>query len=167
MNWISQGTKAITNIDTYVYSSIQGTLESIHDLLLKGRINDSYALLRKYYDSSIINVYSNLYLSDHVSIDNFIVSQIDNWRKGTETLPEFRIMSKYILFICKNCNKAAISELWPSTKDISKKKLLCRNCFKNTIYKATKIIKVYDLPIDARNHMVQINEPTITKKEEK
>jgi len=96
MNWISQGTKAITNIDTYVYSSIQGTLESIHDLLLKGRINDSYALLRKYYDSSIINVYSNLYLSDHVSIDNFIVSQIDNWRKGTETLPEFRIMSKYI-----------------------------------------------------------------------
>jgi hypothetical protein len=96
MNWISQGTKAITNIDTYVYSSIQGTLESIHDILLKGRINDSYALLRKYYDSTIINVYSNLYLSDHFSIDNFIVAQIDNWRKGTETLPDFRIMSKYI-----------------------------------------------------------------------
>lgn len=96
MSWVSQGTKAITNIDTYVYSSIQGTLESIHDILLKGRINDSYALLRKYYDSTIINVYSNLYLADHFSIDNFIVSQIDNWRKGTDTIPEYRVMSKYI-----------------------------------------------------------------------
>lgn len=98
MSWISQGTKAITNIDTYVYSSIQGTLESIKDILLKGRINDSYALLRKYYDSTIINVYSNLYLDDHFSIDNFIVTQIDNWRKGTDTIPKYRVMSKYIKY---------------------------------------------------------------------
>lgn len=42
MNFISQGTNSIINIDTYVFSSIQGTLESIHDILLKGRINDSY-----------------------------------------------------------------------------------------------------------------------------
>ena len=96
MSWFTQGTKAIGNIDTYVYSSMQGTLESIKDILFKGRINDSYALLRKYYDSTIINVYSNLYISDHFSIDNFIVQQIDNWRKGTEKLPEYRVMSKYI-----------------------------------------------------------------------
>lgn len=96
MNWIRQGTKAVMNLDTYVYSSMQGTLESIKDILIKGRINDAYALLRKYYDSTIINVYSNLYLEDHFSIDNFIVQQIDNWRKGTEKLPEYRIMSKYI-----------------------------------------------------------------------
>jgi hypothetical protein len=96
MNWISQGTKTIRNIDTYVYSSIQGTLESIHDILIKGRINDSYALLRKYYDSTIINVYSNLYLSDHFNMDNFIVTQIDNWGNGTKKLPAYGIMSKYI-----------------------------------------------------------------------
>jgi hypothetical protein len=80
----------------YVYSSMQGTLESIHDILLKGRINDSYSLLRKFYDSTIINVYSNLYLEDHFSLDNFFVTQIDNWRKGTDKLPEYRIMSQYI-----------------------------------------------------------------------
>lgn len=96
MSWISAGTKAITNIDTYVYSSMQGTLESINHILLKGRINDSYALLRKYYDSTTINVYSNLYLVDHFSIDNFVVTQIDNWLKGTDKMPEYRIMSKYI-----------------------------------------------------------------------
>ena len=96
MNWHSQGTNAIINIDTYMYSSIQGTIESIKEILSNGRINDSYALLRKFYDSTIINVYSNSYLNDHVNIDGFIVAKIDNWIKGTEKIPEYRVMSQYI-----------------------------------------------------------------------
>ena len=95
-NFLKMGTNAIYNIDSYVYSSIQGTLESIRKILKNGRINDAYALLRKYYDSVIINVYSNLYLQDNFSIDNFVIEKIDNWLKGREQLPEFRIMSGYI-----------------------------------------------------------------------
>jgi len=75
---------------------MQGTLESIKDILIKGRINDSYALLRKYYDSTIINVYSNLYLNDNFSLENFVVEKIDYWIKGKEKLPEYRVMSQYI-----------------------------------------------------------------------
>ena len=56
-SFCSMGTEA-HNIDTYVYSSIKGTLESVSTVLTNGRINDAYALLRKYYDSAIINVYS-------------------------------------------------------------------------------------------------------------
>lgn len=97
MGWITQGTThLVINIDTYVFSSIQGTLESIKDILIKGRINDSYALLRKYYDSVIINVYSNLYLEDNFSIENFVVKKIDNWLYGKDQLPEYRVMSDYI-----------------------------------------------------------------------
>jgi hypothetical protein len=92
----SMGTKAICNIDTYVYSSMQGTVESIRVILLSGRINDGYALLRKYYDSAVINVYSNLYLHDHFSIENFVVEKINGWLQGKETLPEYRVMSQYI-----------------------------------------------------------------------
>lgn len=92
----STGTNAIYNIDSYVFSSIRGTLESMLVILRYGRINDAYALLRKYYDSAIINVYSNLYLEDHVSIENFIVDKIDNWLKGKDQLPEYRVMSNYI-----------------------------------------------------------------------
>lgn len=92
----SMGIKAVVNIDSYVYSSIQGTLESIRNILKAGRINDAYALLRKYYDSAIINVYASLYLQDHVSIENFIVEKIDNWVKGKDRLPEYRVMSSYI-----------------------------------------------------------------------
>lgn len=96
MSWASQGTKAFLNLDTYAYSSIKGTIESIRDILRKGRINDAYALLRKFFDSTMINVYTNLFLEDHFSIENFIVNQIENWRKGTETIPEYRVISKYI-----------------------------------------------------------------------
>ena len=53
MGWVTQGTTSIINIDTYVYSSIQGTLESIKDILIKGRINDVHALLREYQHSTI------------------------------------------------------------------------------------------------------------------
>ena len=43
--FVSMGTGAICNIDTYVYSSMQGTVESIKVILLAGRINDAYPLL--------------------------------------------------------------------------------------------------------------------------
>ena len=96
MHFISQGTKSLINIDTYVYSSIQGTLESIKDILIQGRINDSYALLRKYYDVVIINIYSDLYLDDHFNLENFVVDQINNWLQGKKKLPKYRVMSNYI-----------------------------------------------------------------------
>ena len=97
MGWVTQGTAgSVLNIDTYVYSSMQGTLDSIKDILIKGRINDSYALLRKYHDSVIINIYSNLYLDDNFSVENFVVEKINNWLHGKEQLPEYRIMSDYI-----------------------------------------------------------------------
>lgn len=93
---ISMGTGTIGNIDTYLFSSMQGTMESIKTILLAGRINDAYALLRKYHDSTIINVYSNLYLQDHFSLENFVVEKIRHWVDGKEKIPEFRLMSQYI-----------------------------------------------------------------------
>ena len=94
--FVTMGIKAICNIDSYVFSSMQGTLTSIRTILRDGKINDAYALLRKYYDSAIITIYSNLYLEEHFSIENFVVQQIDNWLNGRERLPEYRVMSEYI-----------------------------------------------------------------------
>ena len=97
MGWVTMGTMgSVFNIDTYVYSSIQGTLESIKDVLIRGRVNDAYALLRKYHDSTIINIYTNLYLNDNFSIENFVGDKINDWLHGKEQLPEYRIMSDYI-----------------------------------------------------------------------
>lgn len=96
MNFMSIGTKGIFNLDTYAYSSIKGTIESIYDILKKGRINDSYALLRKYYDSTIINIYTNLYLQENIDYEKLYVTEIENWRSGTKRIPEYRIISQYI-----------------------------------------------------------------------
>ncbi len=65
MGFITLGTRSIMNIDSYVYSSTQGTLESIKLVLEKGRIGDAFALLRKYHDSVTLNLYTNLYLEEN------------------------------------------------------------------------------------------------------
>ncbi|MBM4104621.1 MAG: hypothetical protein FJ263_11370 [Planctomycetes bacterium] len=93
---VTPGTTARCNLDSYIFSSIQGTLESIKLILQNGRINDSYALTRKYHDSVVINIYANLYLQDNFSIDNFIVQKINNWLHGKEKLPRYEGMMKYI-----------------------------------------------------------------------
>jgi hypothetical protein len=92
----TRGTMAICSIDTYVYSSMQGTLESISMVLKAGRINDAYALLRKFHDSVVINTYTALYLRNNFSLENFVVEKINHWLRGRETLPEYRVLSQYI-----------------------------------------------------------------------
>lgn len=90
------GTDLIINPDALIYPSIQGTLESVQHVLKNGRIGDAYALLRKYYDSVIINVYIQLYLEENTSLEKFVVEKITNWIKGAEKLPDYRQMSQYI-----------------------------------------------------------------------
>lgn len=151
MNWSSMGTKAILNLDTYTYSSIKGTINSIAEILSKGRINDAYALLRKYYDSTIINTYTNLYLMDNFSIDNFIVEKIDNWRQGTDTIPEYRVISKYIK---ESPKLASINNLL--NRDDRYKKIRDR-CNNNTHYNFYSNILLNDNQIYNPNRIKWLN----------
>ncbi len=96
MSFTNEGISSILNFDTHIFMSISGTLDSINQVLKNGRINDAYALLRKYYDSTIINIYTNLYLKNHFSLENLIVEHIEKWLTGKEKIPTYRIMSKYI-----------------------------------------------------------------------
>lgn len=96
MGYHTSGTDAMSNIDTYFFTSMKGTLESIKDILLKGRINDSYALLRKFYDSTIINIYTILYLKDNFSTETLFVEQINNWVNGNGSIPRYPKMLEYI-----------------------------------------------------------------------
>ena len=97
MHWLTTGTIQIINIDSRMFSSMKGTIESIHDILKKGRINDAYSLLRKFYDLVIINLYTNLFLDNNITIDNFINNKINDWLKGKEKIPGFEKMSEYII----------------------------------------------------------------------
>ncbi len=44
-SFVASGTKGIGNYASYVYSAIEGTLDSITALLTRGRINDAYTLI--------------------------------------------------------------------------------------------------------------------------
>ncbi len=149
--FITQGTNAICNIDSYVYSSIQGTLESIKDILIKGRINDSYALLRKYYDSTIINVYSNLYLNEEFSLENFVVKKIDNWLKGKDSLPEYRVMAQHIRS-SKKLSK--ITELLDKDKTY---KEIRNRCNDHTHYNFYQTVLLNDNEIYLENRLDSLN----------
>jgi len=95
-HWLPGGTSSIWNIDSYVLSSMQGTLASIRLVLQEGRINDAYALLRKLFDAAVVSVYVMLYVDDHRSLDNPIVRQVDDWVTGMAQLPSNKEMQAYI-----------------------------------------------------------------------
>lgn len=86
----------IINMDTYFFSALKGTIKSIKNTIYSGQLNDSYALLRKYHDSIIINTYANLYLKDNTNKNELINEKINNWVKGYEKLPRYSHMNEYI-----------------------------------------------------------------------
>lgn len=149
--FITMGTKSVWNIDSYLYSSIEGTLESIRDILSEGRINDSFALLRKLYDSVIINVYSNLFLQDHFSLANFTVTQINDWLGGKQRLPEYREMSQYIRQSKKleNINKLVYKdETYKSIRD---------RCNDHTHYNFFYYVLLNDNEVFLKNRMQHLD----------
>lgn len=98
MGFATPGTLSIINLDSLVYSSIWGTLESIKMTLQKGRIGDAFCLLRKYYDSCILNLYTNVYLERSRDEGKNLVEEVTQWMSGTKKLPhnEFRTMLDYL-----------------------------------------------------------------------
>lgn len=74
--------------DTYLIRSMQSTLESIEMLLKAKKINDAYALMRKYYDATDLSIYVHLYLDENSSLEKWKVKEVDDWLKGKARLPD-------------------------------------------------------------------------------
>lgn len=94
--FIATGTQGITNYASYVYSAIEGTLDSISTLLTKGRINDAYALIRKLFDDILLEIYMDVTLKDKCSLDNFIVEEVNDWIKGKHRIPKTEKILTYL-----------------------------------------------------------------------
>lgn len=87
-SFIAAGTRGITNYASYVYTAIEGTLDSISILLTKGRINDAYTLIRKLFDDILLEIYMDVTLKDKFSIDNFFVEEVNEWIQGKRRIPK-------------------------------------------------------------------------------
>lgn len=152
MGFVTSGVPLSANIDTYVFSSMKGTLESIHDILFKGRINDAYALMRKYNDSLLINIYCNLYLEDNLDIDNFIVEKITNWIKGTEQMPTNRVINTYIE---KSAKVSAIHALMMKDNTYA---LIKERCNDHTHYNFYKNVLLNDNEIYSNERIKELDQ---------
>lgn len=86
----------VMNVDKVVAGSLAGTLDSIRVVLKEGRINDAFALIRKYHDGIIAVVYVNVYVAENYSIDNLIVEKIQKWVTNKQKLPSSDKMLKTI-----------------------------------------------------------------------
>ena len=87
-SFVATGTHGITNYASYVYSAIEGTLDSITILLKNGRINDAYTLIRKLFDDILLEIYMDVTLKDKISIDNFFVEEVNEWIHGKHRIPK-------------------------------------------------------------------------------
>ena len=96
MGFLTPGMDGFINIDTYLYQSIGGTLNSVAMTLRDGRINDAYALVRKYFDSVVLSLYVDVYLNDHRDEEATAVSQVKDWLRGTKALPQYDVMKAYV-----------------------------------------------------------------------
>lgn len=88
--------KGVLNIDKVVCASLSGTLDSMRVVLKEGRINDAYALMRKYNDGIIVVLYINIYIKQNCSIEKFIVDDMQQWVDNKRKLPSSEKMMKVI-----------------------------------------------------------------------
>lgn len=95
-SFIATGTHGITNYASYVYTAIEGTLDSISVLLTKGRINDAYTLIRKLFDDILLEIYMDVTLKDKFSLDNFFVEEVNEWIQGKHRIPKTEKVLKYL-----------------------------------------------------------------------
>ena len=95
-SFVASGTKGIGNYASCVYSSIEGTLDSITTLLTKGRINDAYTLIRKLFDDILLEIYMDVNLKDKFSLENYIVEEVNEWIQGKHRIPKTVKILKYL-----------------------------------------------------------------------
>jgi hypothetical protein len=95
--FMPNGILRFINYTTYVYTAINGTLESIYTLLKRGLITDAYVLLRKYFDDILLEIYINVILKDKYNWDdNLVVKEVEDWLKGKYRIPSIKKLLKYL-----------------------------------------------------------------------
>lgn len=104
--FMPNGTLTITNYASRIYMSIRSTLVSIKTLLKKGHLSDVFVLIRKLFDTVLVEIYLNVVREDQFDWEkSLVVKDVDEWLKTGHRIPS----TNKILQSLKNSN---------STKDL-------------------------------------------------
>lgn len=84
------------SVNSNIYSSIQGTIESIKILVFAGRLNDAFALTRKFEDAIYADLYTNILLQQD---EHKIVNPKESVKKiWDESIVRKWVLDGYILW---------------------------------------------------------------------
>ncbi len=88
------------NYETYIFSSLKGTIESMKMLLESAHLNDAFAVLRKYFDEIMIAVFYVVYCQDQIKVNRdkilYTVQKLKDWRDGKAKSPKYDAIIKYL-----------------------------------------------------------------------
>lgn len=88
---VPTGTTIVFNYASYVYLSIKGTLDSINLLLEKGRINDSYVLVRKLCDDVLVEIFMDVLRKENFDwMEKPVVQDVENWVNAKFRIPKLK-----------------------------------------------------------------------------
>ena len=106
--FVPTGITGIVNYESYIFESLRGTLDSIQLLLKAGQLTDAFALVRKYYDDVLIEIYFDVVRKEKFDwMSNKPVQDVDNWLKREQWIPRV----EKILIVLKESETT--SELYP------------------------------------------------------
>ena len=95
--FVPTGTSAVLNYASYVFSAMEGTLDSIETLLKKGRINDAYVLVRKMYDDILVEIYINVVRKEKYDwMKKRIVEDAELWLRGKIRIPKIKTLLTFL-----------------------------------------------------------------------
>lgn len=87
------------NIDTYIFSSIRGTIDSVRLLLKNAHLNDAFAIVRKYFDEVFLDVYLTVYRKEQIRKNSevllFTVERVKKWMDESFRIPKYDDIIKY------------------------------------------------------------------------
>lgn len=133
--FIPNGTVAAANYSSYVYMSIKVTLESIKMLLKDGHITDAFVLIRKPFDTALVEIYLNVVREDKYDWEkSIVVKDVNDWIRHkilkalekSETTKEIYPIFGWDSYLKKN------RELLDEDVHVSRYKSLIANC--KTVY---------------------------------
>ncbi len=95
--FVPNGVEAMLNYASYIFNSIQSTLDSVKILFENGRINDAYVLIRKLFDDILVEIYIDILRKDYFDYEeNSIVHDANEWIKGKHRIPCLKVIKKTI-----------------------------------------------------------------------
>ena len=98
----------IGNYAANIYMSIRSTLESIRVLLKEGHIADAFVLIRKLFDTVLVEIYLNVVREDKFDwMENLVVKDVDEWLRSLHWIPR----TEKILEVLKKSNTT--KDLYP------------------------------------------------------